>query len=376
MLKISQYGLAAGVHLVLSTVTHGHAFSHQVASNVNGRVELKLGVNDTSSLNRTEANDLPANRPGWGVSPGGYRMLTGLPRVTDAHGAVVEDNAGFGRVFAEQVGARRSTQMARLPERITLAALQKAAPGTVVVALRERDLSPVVWNVRRKPHLAVLGRPKSGRTTTLRTACRAVMDVYGPEQAQFHVIDIARQMGRTFPREYVASYSLTASQARKNMLELVEKLQARKPPDDADLDPEAAATQRFWEGPELFVVIDNSELMPYNSSDFPFNPAKVGGECISSLAPQGEQLGLHVMYSAQLDQNYPTGSLMNPLWRPVRQNFSPTLILDGDPSLAPVATNSVRPVAQERPGKGLWVESEALGTVLAAWTEPPVLPQE
>jgi S-DNA-T family DNA segregation ATPase FtsK/SpoIIIE len=67
---------------------------------------------------------------------------------------------------------------------------------------------------------------------------------------------------------------------------------------------------------------------------------------------------------------------MNPLWRPVRQNFSPTLILDGDPSLAPVATNSVRPVAQERPGKGLWVESEALGTVLAAWTEPPVLPQE
>jgi S-DNA-T family DNA segregation ATPase FtsK/SpoIIIE len=266
--------------------------------------------------------------------------------------------------------------MARLPELITLSDLQKAAPGKVVVALRERDLSPIVWNLRRQPHLAVLGKPKSGRTTALRSTCRAVMDVYGPEQAQFHVIDIGRQMGRTFPREYMASYSLTASQARKNMLELVNKLQARKPPDDADLDPEAAATQRFWEGPELFVVIDNSELLPYNTTDYPFKAAMMGGEGIAELVPQGAQLGLHILYSAQLDQNYPTGSMMNPLWRPVRQNFSPTLILDGDPMLAPVASNSVRPVAQERPGKGLWVESELVGTVLAAWTEPPEQPQE
>jgi hypothetical protein len=36
----------------------------------------------------------------------------------------------------------------------------------------------------------------------------------------------------------------------------------------------------------------------------------------------------------------------------------------------------VRPVAQERPGKGLWVESELIGTALAAWTEPPEQPQE
>ena len=187
-----------------------------------------------------------------------------------------------------------------------MADLQKIAPGKVVVALRERDLSPVVWHYRRKPHLAVLGKPKSGRTTTLRTACRAVMDVLGPEQAQFHVIDIARQDMGMFPREYLASYSLTASQARKRMLELVEQLQARKPPDDADLDPETAATQRFWEGPELFVVIDNSELLSYNSGDFPFTPAKMGGESIAALAPQGAQLGLHIMYSAQLDQNYPT----------------------------------------------------------------------
>ena len=285
----------------------GTRLAHQVASNVNGRVELKLGPNDTSTLNRTEAASLPAKQAGWGISPGGYRMLTGLPRLTDAHGTVVADKAGFARVFAEQVGAKRSTQMARLPERITLADLQKAAPGKVVVALRERDLSPVVWHYRHKPHLAVLGRPKSGRTTTLRSACRAVMDVLSPEQAQFHVIDIARQDMGMFPREYVASYSLTASQARKRMLELVEELQARKPPDDDDLDPETAATHRFWEGPELFVVIDNSELLPHNSGDFPFAPAKLGGESIAALAPQGAQLGLHIMYSAQLDQNYPNG---------------------------------------------------------------------
>lgn len=371
MVKISQHGLAAGVHLVVSAVTHGHAFSHQVAANVNGRVELKLGPNDTSSLNRTEAESLPAKEPGWGISPGGYRMLTGLPRLTDSTGALVSDNAGLARVFAQEVGAQRSTQMARLPELIALADLQQQAPGKVVVALRERDLSPVVWDLRRKPHLAVLGKPESGRTTALRSACRAIMDVYSPDQAQFHVIDLQRQMRRSVDRGYLASYSLTSAQARTRMLALVEELQARKPPDDVDLDPEAAATQRFWEGPEIFVVIDNSELLSANSADYPFTPARMGGESIASLAQQGEQLGLHIIYSAQLDQNYSHGSLASPLWRTVRQMFSPTLILDGDPALAAVATNSVRPQSQDRPGKGLWVTSEVAGTVLAAWTEQP-----
>ncbi len=371
MVKITQNGLAAGVHVLLSAVTHGHAFSHQVAANVNGRVELKLGPNDTSTLNRTEAESLPAKEPGWGVSPGGYRMRTGLPRLTDSAGALVSDNLGLARVFAEEVGATRSTEMARLPELIGLAELQQKAPGKVVVALRERDLAPMVWDVRRKPHLAVLGKPESGRTTALRSTCRAIMDVYSPDQAQFHLIDLQRQMRRTIDPAYQASYSLTASQARKRMLELVEQLQARKPPDDLDLDPEAAATKRFWEGPEIFVVIDNSDLLSANSADFPFAPAAFGGESVASLAQQGEQLGLHIMYSAQLDQTYSHGSLASPLWRTVRQMFGPTLILDGDPALPAVATNSVRPVAQDRPGKGLWVESEVLGTVLAAWTEPP-----
>lgn len=371
MVTLTQTGSSAGVHVVTSTVTHGHAFHSQVATNVNGRIELKLSKGETSSLNRIEASMLPDGERGWGISPGGYRMRVGLPQMTSSDGTVVSDRDGLLAVFEKEVGAKRSTTMAKLPDLITLSELQRRAPGKVVVALRERDLEPVVWNPKRNPHLAVIGKPESGRTTMVRSTCRSIMDLYGPEKARFHVMDFKKQNLGMFPSEFVESYSLTAVQARARMAELAVLMRDRKPPDNLNLSPEEAATKRFWDGPEIFVVIDNAELMPnYNMPEYPFGIDRQTGLSLTSFLQEGDQLGLHVIFSAQLNPAYTMASTHHPLFGTLRNMYSPTLILDGDASL-PAAAANVRPVAQERPGKGLWVETELVGSVLAAWTDPP-----
>ncbi|TXI55757.1 type VII secretion protein EccCa [Mycolicibacterium mageritense] len=376
MVAITQNGSAAAVHVVISSVTHGHSFHNQVATNVNGRLELTLSKGENSSLNRVEADLLPKGERGWGISPSGYRMRVGLPQVTAADGSVVADSKGLAAVFQAEVGATRSTTMARLPAIITAAELQAKAPGQVVVALRERDLAPVVWNLKRNPHLAVVGRPESGRTTFLRSAFKSITEVYSPDEARVHVIDFKKQNGGMFDRAYMDSYSLTSGQARKAMQALAGELVRRRPPDDVELSPEEAATRRFWEGPEIFVVIDNAELLPtYNSPDYPFAPERGATPMevkpsLVNLLQEASQLGFHVMYSAQLNQAFALAVTHNPLFSTLRNMYSPTMILDGDPAL-PVIASNVRPVAQERPGKGLWVETELVGTALAAWTEEP-----
>ena len=228
-----------------------------------------------------------------------------------------------------------------------------------------------MWDFRRSPHLAVLGVRESGRTTVLRSVCRAVMDVFSPEEAELHIIDPRRDLLGTTVDAYTKSYSLTAGAAKEAMANLAARLQERKPPADASAID--ALTKRFWEGPEIFVVIDNCELFPHSSPEFPFGHVGVpvaGKDPLYGLAQMGAELGLHIVYSAHLDATYPMASLQNPLWRTVRNMYSPTLILNGDRSLGPIAGKGVRAQAQ-RPGRGLWVEMDDPHAVLAAWTDPP-----
>lgn len=367
VMRIATDGLSVGVHLLVSNDGWGHEFTVGLQDKIAARLELRLADASLSKVDRQVNKALPRKAPGWGLSAEANWVRTGLPGLTGSDGVRVSDARGLAAAMGELAGVRRSSTMAQLPELVRLEVLQKQAPGALAIALRERDLQPQVWDFRRTPHLAVIGMKESGRTTALRSVCRAVMDVFSPEQAELHVIDPGQQLLGTTDDAYTKSYSLTASAAKEAMAELAGRLQQRKPPKDAT--PMDALTKRFWSGPEVFVVVDNSELLPHNSPDYPFGPTIPGRDTLASLAGMGAQLGLHIVYSAHLDLSYPMASLQNPLWRAVRNMYCPTLILNGDRGLGPVAGNGVRAAAQ-RPGRCLWAEAAA-HTVLVAWTDPP-----
>lgn len=375
VVRIAREGLSVGVQLLITAGTNGQPFNLNVQNEIKGRLELKL-VQPTEAKNggRKENEALPEGKPGWGLSRDVHRFLTGRPALTNKAGAVISGvAAAYKEAFKELAGITRETQMAQLPAKITLEELRekRVNAADVVLALREKDLMPQVWNFRRTPHLVVVGAPESGKTSFLRTVCRELMDHYEPGEIEFHVIDLRQSLiGATGGEDYTKSYSLTAADARREMLALVERLRERKPP--AGTSGLKALHQKFWEGPEVFVVIDNAELTPHqNVMEFPFAPERLGMDSIATLADQGAMLGLHVIYSAQLNTGYPNMSLQNPLMSKIRNMFSPTLILNGDRNLPAVAGN-VRPRRQTTEGKGLWVEtSDAPDTVLAAWTDAP-----
>lgn len=371
--SIARSGLGSGVHVVVANDTCGHEFHLNLQKACAGKYELKLSEPNESKINRVDQNDLKA-RPGVGLSMERYTAMTAVPRLKDAGGVVVDTTEGYEKVFGAVAGAQRSTQMNRLPAAITLQDLQKQAPGEVVFALEEKTMAPMRWNFKRTPHLVLLGGPHSGRTNGLRTACQAITSVLTPEEAVFHFLDLRRDLVGVVDPAYIKSFAVSAPDARAAMIDLVARLQLRKPP--KGMDPVAAAMGRHWSGPEHFVVVDNVELFPHqNAAEFPFGPVSFepGADSVAALATQGAQLGLHFLVSSQLDTWFPSMQMQNVLLRNLKNMFSPTVVLNGDPSLPAIAGQGVRPQLQ-RPGKGLWAEATTNApNVLFAWTEPPNL---
>lgn len=370
MLKIATDGLSAGVHLVVSSDTWGTAFSMEIQEQISAKFELRLADPNGSMVSRREQELLPKNQSGWGLSNAGNLVRIGLPRLTDGAGEQVSDGLGLAAAIDALTGTKRSTVMAQLPEWVALEDLQDhVPPGTLAVALREKDLGAKAWDFQQNPHCVVVGARGSGRTTFLRTVCRAITDAFTPEEAQLHVVDLRRQLVGAISEPHTASHSVTIAAAVEAMRNLVGELQSRKHP--SGTGSMEASTQRSWVGPQLFVVVDNAEMLSHTSPSFPFGLVRPGAEPLYEFALQGAELGLHIVYTAQLNQAYRTATAENPLWRNVTGMSTPTLILSGDRDLGLVAGNvSAR---HQPPGKGLWVVmgDGDVDTVLVGWTDVP-----
>lgn len=370
MLKIVTDGLSAGVHLVVSSDSWANDFNMKVQDRITAKFELRLANSTGSIVNRKEHEMLPTGSPGWGLSRAGHWLRTGLPRMRDAQGRVVDESAGLAAAIEERTGTAAPVAMAKLPADIEWTALRDKAPAeSLPVALWEKELSAKCWDWRQDPHIYAIGARGSGRTTFLRTLCRAISEAFTPEQAQLHVIDLRRQLVGAVSQEHIGSYSVTISAAKEAMAELIGLLQARTPPGGAG--PEVLR-DRLWDGPELFVVIDNMELLSHMSPEYPFGPVRHGAPPLYELVQQGSELGLHIVCTAQLSPAFTMAAAQNPLLRMVRQMDSPTVLFSGARDIGPVI-HHVRPQHQ-RKGVARWVErnGSSVETVLVGWTpEPP-----
>lgn len=380
--RIANEGPANGVRVVISSTIAGHMFNPAIQDTIKGHIEFKLNDPTSSKIDRKENMNMP-DWPGMGLSPTSHPFRLGVPAVLDAAGEVVTASGDLAAVLADRAGVEREAEMARLPEYVALSDLQAmpGAEGKVVVGLREKDLQPVVWDLQSSPHYAVLGGPKMGKTNGLLALCQALTKVFTPDQAEFHFIDMRRSMFGAVPPEYVKSHSIATSHARQRILELMDELKARKP--DHSLTDPSVAPKRSWKGKDIFVVIDNAHMMAHSAPDWPFLPERPGERAAAPLPPGtmpkpmstdtlyglaelGAEIGLHIIYSATLNEFYPSLAGQNAVFRTLKNMFSPTLVLGGDRNIGIVAAAGVRPKPQ-RPGRGTWVETDDPMTVLAPW---------
>ncbi|MDO3395295.1 type VII secretion protein EccCa [Nocardioides sp. SOB44] len=374
--QLAGRGLAFGLHVVAAAARWSD-FRAAMRDVLGTRLELRLGDHIDSEVDRKLAALVPTGRPGRGLVQAKLHFLGALPRLDGHHdgatlGEGVEDLVARVR---EAWGGPRGPKLRLLPARIDLSRVRELAQvepvtgqpgqpdhagkagGRLLLGVDEKELAPVALDPDTEPHLLVFGDGRSGKSAVLRTYAHEVMRTRSPQQAQLVVVDYRRSMLGEVPEEYLLSYLTSATQAGPALTDLAAYLQQRLP--GPDVTPEQLRSRSWWQGAEVFVLIDDYDLVATQQS----SPVQV----LAPLMAQAHDVGLHVVLARR------SGGASRALYEPVVQSLRdlamPGLLLSGSPDEGPLIGN-LRP-APAVPGRGrLLTRDRGTEVVQTAWTDP------
>ena len=361
-IAIARQGLSYGVH-VMTSASGWLVGQKQALLNVaNARIQLRLSNPDETQMGtgmeHRRAARQTLDRPGFGVSRTGHELLIGLPEVSTADGNRV-GTRDVGAVIAAQTGAGKVETLARLPERIALRQVierygqsaEAADQFNIPFAIGESALQPVAIPTRKVPHLLIVGRQGSGKTSTLAAIGQAITANLSPKQAQITIIDPKTSLIGRIPDRNVAAYAYTADDIDRVLQQLAALVGDRLPP--SGLTQEELLTRPAWSGPHHFVLIDDEHELRPNGL--------VGKQAATAplwnLIERGREIGLHVITS-RLPGNWAGVSAMSPFLQKLTSSRAPTLFMDNDPQAVKVFGRTS--AQQLPPGRGLLVTTDGV----------------
>ncbi|GAA3043706.1 type VII secretion protein EccCa [Kitasatospora sp. NPDC057738] len=340
---MSQRGLNYGVHLVVGTTRWGE-ITGGLRDQLQTRFELRLGDSVDSMINMRAAAKVP-KLPGRGLTDEQLHFLSALPRIdgsgnTDDLGEGVADLVDA--VAAHWTGPR-APEVRMLP--LVLDAGRLPAPEgrlRVPIGLEETEVSPLWHDFEENPHLLVVGDSESGKTNLLRLMIKAITTAYTPAEARIMLVDYRRGLYDAVPEEYRLGYAVAVDKLRQIVDGASRAMKNRVPP--ADITPARLRLRDWWTGPELFILVDDYDLVGSGSGGHPFNVL------LEDLA-QGTEIGLHVVVAR--GANGIGRSLGDPLIRKLQEVNSPTLLMSCPPSEGYLFGN-LKP-RQFPAGRGLYI---------------------
>ncbi|MGB0190734.1 MAG: type VII secretion protein EccCb, partial [Nocardioides sp.] len=373
--QLAGRGLTFGLHVVAGAARWSD-FRAAMRDVFGTRLELRLGDHIDSEIDRRLAALVPTGRPGRGLVQSKLHFLGALPRIDAAPtghdlGDGVED-------LVHRVGAAwrgpAGPKLRLLPERIDLDDVRRMAGagpedsgdsgadrvgGPLLLGVDERELAPLGLDVDAEPHLLVLGDGQSGKSALLRTYVQEVARTRGAAEAQVVVVDYRRSLLGEVPEGHLLQYLTSAQQATPALRDLAAYLEQRIP--GPDVTPEQLRSRSWWQGAEVFVVVDDYDLVATQQSS-PLAP-------LQPLLAQARDVGLHVVVARR------SGGASRALYEPVIQTLRdlamPGLLLSGSPDEGPLL-GTLRPTPLP-PGRGrLVTRDRGVETVQVAWSEPTV----
>jgi DNA segregation ATPase FtsK/SpoIIIE, S-DNA-T family len=344
---IAARGLGYGVHVVASAGKWSE-FRPAVRDLFGTRMELRLGDPYESEIGRKLAANVPESAPGRGITRDGLHFLTALPRIDSQPDA---DSLADGvQKLAETVAvawqAEPAPPVRLLPDALPVSALPGVAQtGTKIpFAVDESTLSPVLLDFSADAHLLVFGDTECGKSNLLRLIAESVVDRYTPEQARLIFIDYRRSLIDSGDSEHTIGYAASSAAAAPIINDVREAMTQRLPP--PDLTPQQLRTRSWWKGSDLFLVIDDYDLVSGST-----NPLLAIGD----LIPQARDIGLHLIIARSAGGA--GRSLFDPVIQRIREMGSPGLIMSGSKDEGALI-GSVKAQPQP-PGRGFFVERRA-----------------
>ncbi|MEV4601541.1 type VII secretion protein EccCa [Amycolatopsis sp. NPDC049253] len=351
-------GLGFGIHVIV-TVNQWIGVRAQLRDAIGTRFELRLGDPADSSIDRKVALNVPADRPGRGLTAEKLHFLAALPRVD---GDQRPETIGAGgldlvrRVTAAWPGAR-APQVRLLPSEVPLESLPSAASGRVVLGIAESTLRPVELDFSADPHFLAFGDVESGKSSLLRALATGISAAFSPDEALLLVGDYRRGLLGAVDQPHLLGYAGAENTLTDLVGQCATAMRNRLP--GPDVTPEQLRSRSWWRGPDLYVLIDDYELVATAGKN-PLLP-------LLEFLPQARDIGLHLII-ARASGGAGRG-LYEPVLQRVRELGSPGLIMSGTKEEGPLL-GDVKPSPQP-PGRGTLVSRRhGTGLVQVAWTKP------
>jgi S-DNA-T family DNA segregation ATPase FtsK/SpoIIIE len=350
---IAARGLSYGVHLVV-TCARSYELRLNMRDLFGTRLELRLGDPLDSMVDRISAASVPADRPGRGITMTKHQMLVALPRIDAGDNGLQELVSAVASSWPGAPAPRVRTLPALLPA----AELPPADAGhQLTIGIAENDLGPVQLDFGAEPHFMVFGDAEAGKTNFLRLLARRIVSSYSPDEARIMLVDHRRGLLGEVPEEYLLGYG-TDKPATAGLVQSVARVAAdRMPP--ADITPEKLRRRGWWAGPELFVLVDDYDMIA-SAMDNPFMP-------LFDYLQHGRETGLHLVLTHRT--NGAGRSLYQQFMSRMRDIGTPGLMMSGD-RLEGALLGGLRPEALP-PGRGRLVRHRGgVQLIQLAWSPP------
>lgn len=365
IMNLAVQGLSYGVHVVIALSRWMEA-RPQLKDQIGTRLELRLGDPADSEFGRKVAALVPQGRPGRGMTPESLHMLTALPRVDGSSGT--ED---LSRGVADAVGrirqatpGRAAPQVRMLPEQLDRGQFVRAIGSwqgpadrrnvVIPIGINESELAPVFLNFDENPHFLIFGDTECGKTTLLRNIVSGIIESNARDKAALVLVDFRRSMLGDFDQERLAAYATGAEGLTTNMRDLAALLQSRMP--GPNVTPQQLRDRSWWTGPDLFVIVDDYDLVSSGSTGNPI------AQIVDYLA-HAKDIGLHLVIARR------SGGAGRAMYETVisrlRDLATPGLVMSGSREEGGLLGN-VRPSAMP-PGRGTLVGRSGIELIQTAW---------
>ncbi|BBH66791.1 type VII secretion protein EccC [Actinoplanes sp. OR16] len=353
--EIANRGLGFGIH-VLAATNRWMDIRPQIRDVFGTRLELRLGEPSDSAINRREAVNVPESAPGRGLTPDGYHFLAALPRidreqrVDDLADAVAE----LVKHATEHWTGAPAPRVRLLPAELPYANLPPADGERIPIGIAEADLQPVWLDFDNEPHALLFGDVESGKSSFLRSLAKSIAASHTPAQARILLVDLRRSLLGCVPAEHTIGYGTSAQVTTDLINQVATAMRERLP--GPDVTPEMLASRSWWKGPQLYVLVDDYDLV----GQAPLQP-------LLEFLPQARDIGLHVVLTRRAGGA--SRALFEPIVSRIRELASPGILMSG-PREEGAIFGTLKP--QPLPAGRAWMVTRKHGARLVqlAWSPP------